>query len=51
VRESLGRVTPLEPASVSKELDAPADVVRAVVRLKDGAGRDCGPVVSVPVEK
>jgi len=47
VRESLGRVTPLEPVSVSKELDAPPDVVRAVVRLKG----DGGPVVSVPVER
>jgi hypothetical protein len=46
-RESLGRVTPLEPVFVSKELDAPADSARAVVRLK-GPG---GPIVSVPVEK
>jgi len=50
-RESLGRVTPLEPASVSREFAVPADVVRAVVRLKGEDGRDRGPVVSVPVGK
>ncbi len=49
VRESIGRVTPLEPVYVSKELDAPADAARAVVRLKGTGGRDLGPVVSVPV--